>query len=228
MGESAPVAVLPEGAERTLTGETYGALKAECEQLVQEHFGEDCLLIRPGLIVGPHDPTDRFTYWPVRINRPGPILIPAARNHPIQWIDVRDLARWTLHLAQERTSGVFNATGPEVASTLGEFLLRCQRLLAPNSELVAVDDLFLQEQQVGAFVELPFWLPEPMRGLLQVDCRRAREQGLTSRPLEETVRDTLVWHHGLSDHPPLRAGLSPSREAELIALWRAKHSPNPA
>jgi 2'-hydroxyisoflavone reductase len=190
--------------------ETYGPRKAECERILAEAFPAGALIIRPGLIVGPHDPTDRFTYWPVRLARGGEILAPGPAERRVQFVDVRDLAAWIVRLVEERQTGVFNATNDGV--TMGELLA--------GAQVTWVPDEFLVEQGVGEWMELPLWLADPeWVGMLAADVSRAVEAGLRFRPLDETVRDTADWAAARGEHEP-QAGLAPERERELLGAWR--------
>jgi 2'-hydroxyisoflavone reductase len=188
----------------------YGALKALCEQEVTGAFGERALVVRPGLIVGPHDPTDRFTYWPRRVLRGGTVLAPAPPEQPVQVIDVRDLARWMVRMAASGSSGVFNATSPPGALTFGSMLEACRA-----DDVVWVDESFLAEHEVAGWSDLPCWIPSSSADFASfqlVDVSRAVAAGLTFRPLHETARDVPEWTG--------KAGLTPEREAELLAAWR--------
>jgi 2'-hydroxyisoflavone reductase len=187
----------------------YGALKALCEQAVGQVFGDRALLVRPGLIVGPHDPTDRFTYWPRRVERGGPMLAPSPDELPVQMVDVRDLAAWMVRMVEEGGIGAFNATSPPRAITFGTMLEACGA-----RDVVWVHEAFLLEHGVEGWSDLPCWLPstEPDHAAFQlVDVSRAVDAGLTFRPLTETARDVPEWTG--------KAGLSPEREAELLAAW---------
>jgi 2'-hydroxyisoflavone reductase len=193
--------------------ETYGPRKAECERIVAEAFPGRSLIVRPGLIVGPWDPTDRFTYWPVRLARGGEILAPGPPERVVQFIDARDLAPWIVRLVEEGRTGVFNATSEGV--TIGE-------LLAGGS-VTWVTDEFLVEHGVGEWMELPLWLADPeWLGMHQVDVSRAVAAGLTFRPLADTVRDTAAWAATRGDEHEPGAGLAPERERELLEAWRAR------
>ena len=187
----------------------YGALKTLCEAEVGGVYGDRALLVRPGLIVGPHDPTDRFTYWPRRAQRGGPLLAPAPPDEPVQMVDVRDLAGWMLDLVEAGRGGTFNATSPPRAHTFGSMLDACG---AKN--VVWVDDGFLIEHGVEGWTELPCWIPSTevdLAAFQLVDVSRAVEAGLTFRPLAESARDVPEWTG--------TAGLTPEREAELLAGW---------
>ena len=217
--ESAPVLRLDDPSQAEVTNETYGALKTHCEDEVVAIYGPRSLIIRPGLIVGPHDPTDRFTYWPVRTQRGGEILAPEGPLVPVQYIDVRDLAAWTLDAAENELDGYYNATGPTTRQTLGQLLEICQQVTEVPSELTWVSPEFIASHNVIPFIELPLWVPPAMAGLMTINCSRAIRNGLRSRPTEETVRDTLAWHSSRPAGTQLKAGLTPEREAELLAAW---------
>ena len=209
--EDSPTAELPADATESL--EFYGPLKAECERVVQRAYGEDAAIVRPGLIVGPHDPTGRFAYWPHRIARGGDILAPGPRDNPVQVIDGRDLGAWLILLAETRAGGTFNAvTRP---FTMESMLETARATLNPEARLVWVDDGFLVEREVGQWMELPLWIVDAeMGGLLEADSTRAIAAGLTFRPLEDTLRGALEQAELTDD-----AGMKPEREAELLDEW---------
>lgn len=212
--ENAPLAELPDRTVEEVTGETYGGLKALCEGAVQDVFGERALILRPGLIVGPHDPTNRFTYWVTRLAAGGDVLAPDDRSAPVQVIDVRDLAEWTLRLAAAGASGVFNATGPAAPLTLEGTLLLCRRATGSDAHLVWVEPQFLLAEGVAPWSEIPLWAPGA-ETLNQVSIAAALSAGLTLRPLEATIADTLDWVR-TEPAPPGTAGLSRARETELL------------
>jgi 2'-hydroxyisoflavone reductase len=190
----------------------YGPLKALCEREVERAFPNGALIVRPGLIVGPHDPTDRFTYWPRRLARGGEILAPAPADEPVQFVDVRDLGDWIVRMAEERRTGVFNAVNEG---------LPWSELLA-GADVTWVDPEFLLEQGVGEWMELPLWIADPaFAGHSRTDASRAVAAGLTFRPVQETIRDTAEWDATRGDYEPA-AGLAPEREAELLRVWRAR------
>ena len=217
--ENAPVARLENPDTAEVSGETYGPLKTHCEDVVQEIYGARGLIIRPGLIVGPSDPTDRFTYWPVRVQQGGEILAPENPDVPVQYIDVRDLAAWTLTAAEANLSGIYNATGPATRHTIGELLESCRDVAATPATFNWVTREFIAANQIAPFVEIPLWVPPDMAGLLTINCQRAIAAGLTFRPRPETVRDTLDWHATRPFDYQLKAGLAPARESELLAAW---------
>ena len=213
--ENAPLAALADESVEQVTGETYGALKALCERAVQDVFGERSLIIRPGLIVGPHDPTNRFTYWVTRIADGGDVLAPDDRSAPVQVIDVRDLAEWTLRMAEARTGGVFNATGPVQPLTLEETLLACKAAAGSDATLVWADPQLVLAAGVQPWTELPLWAPGE-EALNQVSIAAALAAGLTFRPLHRTIADTLAWAR--TQEPPAAgsAGLAREKEAEVL------------
>jgi 2'-hydroxyisoflavone reductase len=199
--------------------EHYGALKAMCEAEVSAAFGAKALILRPGLIVGPDDPTDRFTYWPARIARGGRVLAPGRAQRPVQFIDARDLAEWMVRLAERATGGTFNATGPTNGTSMRQLLAACRDVAANNAVLEWADDAFLLEHNVIPWTEMPLWVPEgdeKAGGLLDVPIGRARLNGLTFRPMGETIRATLVWHRTRPADHAWKAGMAADRETRLL------------
>lgn len=213
--EDAPLAVMADATVEEVTGETYGALKALCEQAVQAVYGSACTVIRPGLIVGPHDPSDRFTYWVTRMADGGDVLAPNDRTAPVQVIDVRDLADWTLRLAAAGGSGVFNATGPAAPLTLEQTLLHCKEVAAADAHIVWVAPSTLLAAGVAPWIDIPLWAPGD-EALNQVSIAAAIAAGLTFRPLAQTIADTLAWARTQPASAEPHAGLSRAREAELL------------
>ncbi len=225
--ETALLADLTSSLTEEYDPEQYGALKVLCEREAWKAFGEHALIIRPGLIVGPHDPSDRFTYWPARAARGGRILAPGPPDRDVQVIDARDLAVWIVHLLEEGIAGAFNATGPEHRLTMDEMIADCIDAAAsdaggvpPGTAIEWVPESFLLERGVQPWTELPVWLPSDGEhaGIMDVDNSRALEAGLTFRPLVDTARDTLAWDRTRPDEPR-KAGLDPKREEELLAEW---------
>jgi len=229
--ESAPVGRLDDPTVETVDGQTYGPLKALCEEAAEAAMPGRALNIRPGLIVGPHDPSDRFTYWPLRVARGGSYAAPAGPDFPVQVIDARDLADWIVRMIEAGGTGVFNATGPDKPLTMGEILDTCRAVAvdgAAGDDPTAADatlaeprpvwigEDILEAHKVGAYVEMPLWLPAAAGGLAAVDIGKARAAGLAFRPLAETVRDTLAWASARPADYAMRAGLSAAREAELL------------
>ena len=176
--------------------------------------------LRPGLIVGPFDPSDRFTYWPQRVAQGGEILAPGDPQQAIQIVDVRDLAAWTVQMVETGHTSIYNATGPAQPLPMQQFLATCQAVIPSDATLTWVSEEFLLAQAVGPFVEMPLWVPANEAGLDQVNCAKAINAGLRFRPLAETLRDTLTWHNSRPVDTVLRAGLTPEREQMLLAAWR--------
>ncbi|MDQ3894433.1 MAG: SDR family oxidoreductase [Actinomycetota bacterium] len=233
--ENSPLETLADRESENVQ-EHYGALKALCEEVVRDVYGQRALVPRAGLIVGPHDPTDRFTYWVRRVAQGGDVLAPGSPAQRVQFVDVRDLGEWMLRMAQSRRGGTFNATGPVPSVTMGELLESCRRVSGSDANLIWVDDAFLLERSVGEWQELPLWVARPeLRGIHAADVARALAAGLTFRPLEETVRATLEWASSPEAGEPSRkqgvqlpeAGLRPEREAELLAAWREQAGARP-
>lgn len=223
MDESYPVGKLEDESVEEITGESYGPLKALCEKVVQETFGGDhAIIVRPGLIVGPHDPTDRFTYWPMRVNRGGDIIAPDNPQTPIQIIDVRDLAEFIIRLIENNVSGVFNATGPDRELMLGELLDACKRVSGSVATFHWASAGFLQEHEVQPWSDMPVWIPdtEEDAGFSRIDISKAINTGLKFRPLEDTIRDTIAWAATRPDDHEWRAGLNPDKEQILLALLK--------
>src|SRR5262245_48985136 len=179
----------------------YGALKALCERAVREEVGDRALVARPGLIVGPHDPTGRFTYWPHRFARGGNVLVPGPPERRVQFVDVRDVGEWIVRSCRRALTGTFNLPRPAV--TWAELVGACGSVSTATP--VWVDDAFLLEHEVGQWMELPLWITDRDDvGLHLADVSRALAEGLTFRSLEATVRDTLALAE-----PTASAGLAP-------------------
>ena len=216
--EQSQVAQLGDLPDDEVTEESYGPLKALCEEAVRSVLGDRALVVRPGLIVGPHDPTGRFTYWPHRIARGGEVLAPGPSDRATQFIDVRDLAEWMLDLCERRVGGTFNATHPGLGWR--ELLDACASVTASDARITWATDEFLTEHEVGEWMELPLWISalDPAAAYFdRVDVSRAVDEGLVFRPLPETVRAALQ-HAETTDS----AGLAPEREAALLAEWHGR------
>ena len=202
---------------------TYGPLKALSEEEAEKWFPGKTLIIRPGLIVGPRDETDRFTYWPVRIDRAGEVLAPGSPSDPVQFIDARDLAEWTIRMAENRETGIYNATGPAKPLGISGMLDGIKAALKSNTTFTWVAEDFLTQQKVEPWSDMPVWTGKDS-GLALAKIDRALNKGLTFRPLAETARDTLAWFKSLPQdrQAKLRAGLTPERETEVLAAWKKK------
>jgi 2'-hydroxyisoflavone reductase len=226
--EDAPLAELDDpGTEEVM--EHYGALKVACERVVTEVFPGRSTLVRAGLIVGPHDPTDRFTYWPMRVAVGGRVLAPGRPERPWQFVDVRDLGAWLVDVAERRIPGPFSAVGPVPGVTAGDVLEACREASDEDAELVWVPDDFLVAREVGEWMELPLWVAEggEYERFHDWDASRAVAAGLAFRPVRETVADTLAWARTRDAPGPGTAamggtegvGLVREREAELLGEW---------
>lgn len=230
MDESAPLATMPDGAdEEAVTNETYGPLKVLCEQAVARNFPGRSLLVRPGMIVGPDDPTDRFTYWPVRVSRGGEVLVPGRPTQALQLVDVRDLAAWTIQAIEAGRTGAYNITGPETPLTMQAVLETSRDVSGSDAIFVYVSGEFLEEQGLPPNALFAWWTPDEdpdSRGAWAFDCRKAIADGLTFRPLADTIRDTLAWAGTRPADAPRRVDLAPEREQELLAAWR-QQNPRP-
>ncbi len=206
----------------------YGPLKALSEAEAEKWFPGKTLLIRPGLIVGPRDETDRFTYWPVRIDRGGEVLAPGNPADPVQFIDARDLAEWTIRMAEQRETGIYNATGPATKLGIGDMLEGIRKANGSQASFTWVNADFLDSQKVSPWSDMPVWIPPRGEdaGATQLSNQRAIAKGLTFRPLAETARDTLAWFKSqpAERQAKLRAGLTAEREAEVLAAWHKKQS----
>ncbi len=212
MDESAPVATLPDETVEEVANGTYGALKALSEQAAQRAMPNRTLVIRPGLIVGPGDPTDRFTYWPYRVAQGSIMLAPGTPEQQTQFIDARDLAVWIVRMVEQQKTGTYNATGPDYALPMGQFLDTCKAETHSDTQFVWVSDAFMEAHQV----DLPNYAPQEDAGFGAINCSKAIGEGLMFRPVAETVRDTLAWR---GKDAELKVGLSREQERELLGEW---------
>ena len=221
--ESDAVGTLADENVEEITGETYGPLKALCEKAVQDVYGARSLIIRPGLIVGPHDPTDRFTYWPLRIAKGGDVLTPDRPDAMAQFIDARDLADFIIRLIDQNVSGTFNAVGYPV--TLNTIFETCKRISKSNANFKWAPIDFLEKNNVAPWSDMPIWVPEVGEdaGVSQVDVSKAVAAGLTFSPLTDTVKAIYDWEFERPAEYEMKAGLKPEREAELLKLLNHAH-----
>jgi len=237
--ETAPLTPMPEGLDpytndTSLAGRNYGALKSFSEKEVEKHYPGKNTIIRPGLIVGPLDRSDRFTYWPYRIDLGGEVLAPGTPNDPVQFIDARDIAEFTIRMAENKTTGIYNTTGPNPPMTMGQMLDGIKKATGSSATFTWVPSEFLQEQKVRAWAgpnSLPVWIPPvgPTAGFMRRNISRALSKGLTFRPLAVTAKDTLAWN---KTRPEAQlealakgtggAGMSREREKEVLDAWKAK------
>jgi 2'-hydroxyisoflavone reductase len=227
--ENYKLATLADPTTEDLGHGNYGGLKALCEQLVEHTYQADATIIRPTYIAGPGDPTDRFTYWPVRVARGGDMLAPGTPADPVQFIDVRDLADFVRRCAEQQIAGRFNACNPPRAVTMGSLLAASRRVTGADTRFIWASVAFLTAQKVIGDDgmpgnPLPIWNPPQGEeaGAALISPARAISQGLRFRPVEQTIRDTLDWYQQRpAAQQTLRAGLSAQREAQLLQLLRS-------
>ncbi|GAA2203924.1 NAD-dependent epimerase/dehydratase family protein [Nonomuraea monospora] len=207
----------------------YGVLKAGCERAVEEGFDGDALIVRPGVILGPHEDVARLPWWLTRISRGGRVLAPGEPSGPLQIVDARDVAVFTLDQAARGASGSFLVTGRVGETTYGAWLAECVAATESGAELVWVDDAFLVEQEAGAFVELPLWSPpsEIRDNFWSVPTAKAVAAGLRTRPVAETVRDTWAWLREIPEDKRNygknnRHGMAPEKEAAILSAWESR------
>ncbi len=225
LDDNSPIGKIEDETVEEITGETYGPLKALCEQAAEQAMPGRVLNIRPGLIVGPHDPTDRFTYWPHRIAQGGEVLAPGKPYYPVQFIDVRDLTEWAIRMIEQKQTGFYSATGPDYTLPTQQLLEECRSVSHSDATFTWVSDEFLLEANLTPWGDLPLWIPVETEtgaervGLQTVNCRKAIAAGLTFRPLAETIRATLDWDATRPADVPRRAGINLEREQELLQRW---------
>ena len=226
LDEDAAVATTEDPTVEEITGETYGPLKALCEQEAMKAFPGRAAVVRPGLIVGPGDPTDRWTYWPVRVDRGGEVMAPGTPDDPVQVIDARDLSEFMIHLVEQGHTGTYNATGPAARMSMGSMLTEIRESLGAKASFTFVDAEFLQEHEVQPWLHMPAWVPPEGEGggLLQVSIARALEKGLAFRAIGQTAVDTVAWWETLDEERRGRSnfGLPAEREVEVLAEWHAR------
>jgi len=228
--ESSPVGTLSDPTVEKVDSETYGPLKVLCEEAVEASFAGRATILRPGLIVGPEDSTDRFTYWPARAARGGEILTPGSATDGIQFIDARDLAAFTLDVIEQNTYGTFNALSPPGMFTMGDLMGSCVAAVntlvkpTPPPRPLWVPAEFLQQQKVVPWVDMPVWSPATgdEAAFAKTSSAAAVKAGLRITSMIRTVSDTLVWHQQRpeAERTKLKAGISPDREKEVLAAWQ--------
>lgn len=220
--ENSPVGTLPDPTVESRAPEAYGPLKAYCEQAAEAAMPGRVANIRPGLIVGPEDPTDRFTYWPARLDRGGEVLCPGPADTPIQYIDARDLAEFIVTTIENGHVGVYNAVGPMHPHTIADLVHACRAATTSDAKLTWADAQFLLENQVGPWMEMPLWIPDTGDGdsaMSTVDNRKASSVGLRFRPMADTVRDTLAWSQTRPADHRWGAGLAAEKEQRVLKAW---------
>jgi 2'-hydroxyisoflavone reductase len=235
MDESGPLAEFQGGDPFKVTIETmrassvplYAPLKVISEKETRKWFPGKSLIIRPGLIVGPGDESDRFTFWPVRVARGGEVLAPGTPKDTVQFIDARDLAEWTIRMVEQGSTGTFNATGPASKLTMAAMLEKIKAVTKSDARFTWLDVEFLLAQKVSPWNDMPVWVAPrgPETGFIQLSNKKAVNKGLTFRSVGETAQDTLDWFRKqpADRQANLRAGIKPEREAEVLAAWHARH-----
>ena len=233
MDETTPLAVYKGKDAMAETRETlmadianlYGPLKALCEAEAEKWFPGKATIIRPGYIVGPRDESDRFTYWPLRLRAGGEMIVPGDGSDPMQVIDARDLAEWTIRMVENRSFGIFNATGPDYERSIDATLYGLQAVIGGSTKMVHVPTDFLEAQKLEIGGDLPIFTPATgeYAGFHRVSIQRARDKGLTFRPLATTTQDLLAWWDALPAERRAKqnAGMTREREAEVLKAWRA-------
>ena len=223
--ESGALKPPPQPLPDAMTPENYGGLKAKCEAVVSSTFGERATIVRPGLIVGPNDPTDRFTYWPARVARGGTVAAPGRPGRTVQFIDARDLAEWIVKLAANGTSGIFNGTGPARPVAMQAVLEACREVSGSDARFQWIDEAVLERANVGPWKDMPLFIPESephVKEFMHIPIERALATGLRHRALPQTVSDTLAWARTRAPDHAWKAGLSAEREAALLAAWERR------
>lgn len=223
INEQSPVGILADPDFEEVTGESYGPFKALCEQVAEEAMPGRVLNVRPGLIVGPYDPTDRFSYWLNRIAKGGEVLAPGPADAPVQFIDGRDLAVWLLDMITDNRTGTYNATGPDYFLSFVKMLSTIKEAVGGDADFTWVDPEFLFQDGVQPWMELPLWLgPGEYEGMLATSVENAVGAGLSFRPLAETARDTMSWLRSRSADYQWKAGISLQRERDLLEGWHSR------
>ncbi len=241
--ESAPLAMLTSeqltkaneidssGQASAVTyGGMYGGLKALCEQATEEVLPNRVLIIRPGLIIGPDDYTDRFTYWVQRVardNEAGEVLAPGRPDRYVQFIDVRDLAEWTVRMIERKETGIYNANGMPNTWTMEMVLEECKIVSESDASFTWVSEDFLLQEKVAAWSEMPLWMPEEgaphLRGFMFINCDKAVASGLSFRRLTDTIKDIVTWCESNLLNEELKAGINPDKEQRLLRKWHETH-----
>ncbi len=221
--ETYPLAHLDDPNNEDYTGPAYGALKALCEYEIQKSFDGRVLVIRPGLIVGPNDPTDRFSYWPWRVSLGGDVLVPSPPSANLQFIDVRDLADFIVHAIEMQSEGVYNVTGPRRPATFGSLLVSCREAALTDAKFIWTDENFLLREGVMPWRDLPLWVPSTdpaYAGFYNFNINKALKDGLNFRPLSQTVSETLAWIKARAKTTKLKVGMDIATETQLLIKYQ--------
>jgi 2'-hydroxyisoflavone reductase len=224
MDETAKLIELADPTIEEVTGESYGGLKALAEKEAERAFPGRATIVRPGLIVGAGDKSDRFNYWPVRIARGGEVLAPGNPTDPVQFIDARDLGEFTVRLVEQKAFGAFNATGPAGPFTMAEMLYGIRATTTVPTSFTWIPAEFLEAQGVGPWMDMPVWIPPvgEYAGFARRSNARALRHGLTFRPLADTAVNTLAWYESrpAEERAKPRAGITAEKEREVLEAWK--------
>jgi 2'-hydroxyisoflavone reductase len=226
ISEDYAIAPLEDPSDEDYTGDSYGPLKALCEYEIQQNFDGNVLVIRPGLITGPNDPTDRFTYWPHRVSLGGKVLAPAPPSSNLQFIDVRDLAEFIIRMIEKEQKGAYNVTGPKKPATFGSLLVACREAADSDASFVWVEEPFLLREGVTPWKDLPLWVPSSdpaFTGFYNININKAIKAGLVFRPLSKTVSDTLAWLKNRPNSQKMKVGMDIARETELLIKYQNEY-----
>ena len=224
MDETTPVHA-PDWEAAEFSSERYGPMKSACEEAVRSAFGDRALIVRPGVIIGPHDYTNRFPYWCHRIAQGGEVLAPGDGEQPVQGIDVRDLGEWMLRMVEQGAGGTYNAVAPAERTTFRQMLETIREGVGGDARFTWVDADFLRAHEVGEWMDMPFWIADPAEHAFQtVSAARALAAGITLRPLADTARDTLESDRRDPPADERKGGIPREREAELLAAWHSREA----
>ena len=215
--EDDPLIKLADESVEEITGESYGGLKVLCEKVVRDYFPHNHVVLRPGIVIGPHDHTDRFSYWPIRVQKGGEILAPNAPDRYLQGIDGRDLAAFAIKLAEGNAVGNFNGVGALKTITFSSLLKVCQEIVSSESNINWVDESFLIKHEVTPWTDLPMWLDEPEDiKMFEASNKKSIAIGLETRDISETIKDILSWHASRGKEYKLVTGMSKEKEEQIV------------
>jgi 2'-hydroxyisoflavone reductase len=226
ISEDYTLAQIQDRTDEDYSGDAYGPLKALCEYEIQQNFDGRVLVFRPGLIIGPNDPTDRFTYWPWRVSLGGKVLAPAPPSANLQFIDVRDLADFIIKMIEREKEGVYNVTGPKKPATFGSLLVASREAALSEASFVWAKESFLLKEDVTPWTDLPLWVPasDPaFTGFYNINIGKALKADLKFRPLSQTVSDTLTWLKTRPQSKRLKVGMDIARETELLIKYQTEY-----
>jgi 2'-hydroxyisoflavone reductase len=228
VGEISPEDEAKVKTNKDITGENYGPLKARCEEEARNAFPDKAIVVRPGLIVGPGDYSDRFTYWPVRVFRGGEVMAPGTPGDPVQFIDCRDLGEWYIRLVEAKAVGTYNGVGPRSPMSIGGMLHGIRAAVDNEISFTWVDADFLEKHEVAPWMHMTVWVPPvgEYAGFSTSSIQRALDAGLTFRPLADTAKATVDYWNSLPEdrRAQPRAGLPAERENEVLAAWHARET----